>query len=60
MKTVNIVKTEKGWHVTRMYCGRTYAAESFVIPQVEGKRKAEAARKATEAAKDAYVKAWVG
>lgn len=59
MKTVRVVKTDKGWHVTRLYCGRSYATESFIIPKTDGPRKAAAARKATEEAMNKYIKAWV-
>lgn len=53
MKTVEIVKTEKGWHVTRRYCGRARETAFFAF---NPKKK-----KQTEAneAKDKYVQAWV-
>ena len=54
MKTVDVVVTAKGWYVTRRYCGQNKGREFFPY----GEKKKE--RKAAEAAKDAYVKEWVG
>ncbi len=54
MKTVDVVKMDKGWYVTRRWCGMNKGAEFFPF----GTKKKE--RKAADAAKDAYVKAWMG
>ena len=68
-KTVEIVKTANGWHVTLRYCGRSTATQFFsTIAKDLDKKKTESAReKAIKKAyddaikaKDAYVKAWVG
>lgn len=69
MKTVEIVKTAKGWHVTRRYCGQTRGAEFFSTEVKDwGKAKTDKQRKAKidEAYqkavddKDAYIKKWMG
>ena len=54
MKTVDVVKMEKGYHVTRRYCGQNKGSQFFPF----GKTKKD--RKAAEEAKDAFVKAWEG
>ena len=54
MKTIDVVKMEKGYHVTRRYCGQNKGSQFFPF----GKTKKD--RKAAEEAKDAFVKAWVG
>lgn len=54
MKTVDIVKMDKGWHVTRRYCGMNNGSKFFPF----GTKKKE--RKAAEEAKDAWVKEWIG
>jgi len=54
MKTVDVVITAKGYHVTRRYCGMNQGNKFFPF----GTKKKE--RKAAEEAKDAYVKEWVG
>lgn len=64
MKDVEVVKTARGWHVTRRYCGRTMATEFFstVIPaDIQGKkRKIKEFLTAVEARKNAYVHEWTG
>ena len=63
-KTVEIVKTARGWHVTRRYCGRTIATEFFstVIPEnIQGKKnKIKGFLEEVEQKKNSYVTAWVG
>ena len=68
-KTVEIVKTAIGWHVTRRYCGRSIATQFFsTVAKDLDKKKTESARekaikKASEdavKAKNDYVQAWVG
>ena len=54
MKTVDVVITAKGWYVTRRYSGMNKGAQFFPF----GTKKKE--RKAADAAKDAYIKEWVG
>ena len=54
MKTVEIVTMSKGWRVTRRYCGQNKGSQFFAY----GTKKKE--RKAAEAARDAYVKEWMG
>lgn len=54
MKTYEIVTTNKGWRVTRRYCGRNQGAEFFAF----GTKKKE--RKAAEEARDQYIKEWMG
>lgn len=54
MKTVEVVKTVRGWHVTRRYCGRTIATEFFAFDPKK-KRQTKANND-----KDAYVNAWIG
>lgn len=62
-KTVEIVKTAKGWHVTRRYCGRTIATEFFstVVPASK-KKKSEIKKflEEVETRKSAYISAWTG
>ena len=59
MHTVEVVKTWRGWHVTRKYCGRTMESKFFsTIP--EPKKSADAAYKRAEKNKDAYVAEWMG
>lgn len=59
-KTVEIVKTAKGWHVTRRYCGRTVASAFFAItPEKQTKKALKEATEKAEAARDAYVQEWV-
>ena len=64
MKSVEVVKTARGWHVTRRYCGRTMGTEFFstVIPvDIQGKkRKMKEFLAGVEARKNAYVSAWTG
>ena len=47
MKTVDVVKMDKGWYVTRRWCGMNKGAEFIPF----GTKKKE--RKAADAAKDA-------
>jgi hypothetical protein len=54
MKTVDVVKMPKGWYVTRRWGGMNKGAEFFPF----GTKKKE--RKAADAAKDAYIKEWMG
>jgi len=54
MKTVDVVKMEKGYYVTRRWSGMNKGAEFFPF----GKTKKD--RKACEAKKDAFVKEWIG
>ena len=54
MKTVEVVITDKGWYVTRRYCGQNKGREFFPF----GTKKKE--RKAAETAKDAFIQAWIG
>ena len=54
MKTVDVVKMDKGYYVTKRYCGQNKGAQFFSF----GKTKKD--RKAAEMAKDAFVKEWVG
>ena len=54
MRTVDVVITEKGWYVTRRYCGQNKGAEFFPY----GAKKKE--RKAAEEAKNLFVKNWIG
>jgi len=54
MKTVDVVKMEKGYHVTRRYCGQNKGSQFFPF----GKTKKD--RKAAEIAKDVFVKEWMG
>ena len=63
MRTVEVVKTARGWHVTRRYCGRTMATQFFstVVPEgMKGKKKIAAFLSGVEAQKDAYVTEWTG
>lgn len=68
-KTVEIVKTARGWHVTRRYCGRSVASKFFStvatgLEKLKSERAIQnAIKKAYEDAeksKDEYVTAWVG
>ena len=62
MRTVEVVKTARGWHVTRRYCGRTMGTEFFstIIPEkIKGKGKIKAYLEEVEAKKNDYVTAWV-
>ena len=54
MKTVDVVIMNKGWYVTRRYCGQNQGSQFFAF----GTKKKE--RKAAEDAKDTYVKEWIG
>jgi hypothetical protein len=54
MKTVDVVKMAKGWHVTRRWCGMNQGSCFFPF----GTKKKE--RKAADDAKDKYVKEWIG
>ena len=54
MKSVDVVVTAKGWHVTRRYCGMNKGTQFFPF----GAKKKD--RKAAEQAKDTYVKEWMG
>ena len=54
MKTVDVVTTAKGVYVTRRYCGMNKGMQFFAF----GTKKKE--RTAALAAKDAYVKEWMG
>lgn len=62
MKTVEIVKTKKGWHVSRLYCGRNQGAKFFfsVAPADMPKTKAKKFLQDSEQAKQDYIKEWVG
>lgn len=62
MKTVDIVKMEKGWHVTRRYCGMNKGTEFFPTVAPVGMKKTEAKEFLAQAAKnkDAFIKGWVG
>ena len=53
MKTVDVVKMEKGWHVTRRYCGQNKGNKFF--PFTPNDKNHEKANRA----KDAYVKEWM-
>ena len=54
MKTVDVVKMDKGWYVTRRYCGMNKGTAFFPF----GTKKKE--RKAADEAKDNFVKEWMG
>lgn len=54
MKTIDVVPMANGYHVTRRYCGHNKGSKFFPF----GKTKKD--RKACEAAKDAFVKEWMG
>lgn len=53
MRTVETVLTDKGWYVTRRYCGQNKGSKFFPF----GTKKKE--RKAAEEAKDIFIKAWL-
>lgn len=53
MKTVDVVIRNKGWYVTRRYCGMNQGNKFFPY----GTKKKE--RKNAEAAKNAYIKEWI-
>lgn len=59
MRTVEVVKTWRGWHVTRKYCGRTVNSQFFstIVPPKTKKKQFLAT---VEADKDAYIAEWVG
>ena len=61
MKTVEIVKTSKGWFVTRRYCGMNQGREFFfsVAPTDMGKREAKKFLAAAEQAKAKYISEWM-
>jgi len=54
MKTVEVVTMAKGWYVTRKYLTQNKGSQFFPF----GTKKSE--RKASEKAKDEYIKNWVG
>ena len=54
MKTVDVVKMEKGWHVTRRYCGMNQGNQFFPFGDTA------TSRKKADKAKDKYIKEWVG
>ena len=62
MKTVEVVKTEKGWYVTRRYAGMNKGAEFFsTVPPLDmKKREAKKWLEGQEKAKLAYITAWTG
>lgn len=61
MRTVEIVKTAKGWHVTRRYCGRTMETAFFSTePAGPGKKAAKEAQDTAAQDRDEYVRAWMG
>ena len=61
MKTVEIVKTAKGYFVTRRYGNQNKGREFFFSVAPEGMKKNEAKifLANTAAAKDAYIKSWI-
>ena len=63
-KTVEIVKTARGWHVTRRYCGRTIAPAFFstIVPEnIQGKKtKIKTFLAEVEQKKNNYVTEWTG
>lgn len=62
MRTVEVVKTWRGWHVTRKYCGRTVASQFFstIVPP-EKKKKSDIAEflETVETNKNTYVSNWL-
>ena len=63
MRTVEVVKTWRGWHVTRKYCGRTMDSKFFstiVPPKKKTESEINAFLKKVEKDKNKYVTAWVG
>ena len=54
MKTVDVVKMSKGWYVTRRWSGMNKGAQFFPF----GGTKKE--QKANEAAKEKFIKEWIG
>lgn len=63
MRTVEVVKTWRGWHVTRRYCGRTMGTEFFstIVPaKIKGKEKIKEYLEEVEAKKNNYITTWVG
>lgn len=62
MKTVDVVKMEKGWHVTRRYCGQNKGAEFFptIAPETMTKREAKKFLADTLKAKDDFINEWIG
>ena len=52
MKSTLVVKMDKGWYVTRKYCGRTIETRFFPF----GTKKSE--RKNANEKKDLYVAEW--
>ena len=54
MKTAEIVKTDKGYYVTRRYCGQNKGMQFFPLKKKEDKKyKGEIAAKA-------WAKEWMG
>ena len=63
MKTIEIVTTEKGWHVTRRYCGQNQGTAFFfsVAPDKLTKAKDRKAFLADNAErKEKFIKEWMG
>lgn len=62
MKTVEIVKTEKGWYITRRYAGMNKGAAFFssIAPANMKKREAKKWLEEQEQNKLMYVKEWTG
>ena len=62
MRTVEVVKTWRGWHVTRKYCGRTVESHFFstiVPPKITDSKKIREFQEGVEKDKDKYVAKWV-
>ena len=62
MKTVDIVKMSKGWHVTLRYCGMNKGAAFFPTIAPIGMKKTEAKKFLSDAekAKENFIKNWMG
>ena len=62
MKTVDVVKMEKGYHVTRRYCSMNKGTAFFPTVAPNGMKKTEAKEFLKKAAKDKenFIKEWVG
>ena len=62
MKTVDVVKMDKGWHVTRRYFSQNKGTQFFPSVAPTGMKKTEAKdflKKSAEA-KQKFIKEWVG